>query len=112
MRHLEPLELVLLAEASAELGLQSAHARAPAGRRSHGVNVTLLSAMSLEGMLPGPLAEGGATVEVFAYCLAELLPPALAPGQILAAGNFVVHHNRRVRELAAGAGAGLLYLLA
>lgn len=109
--------MVWLDESSAQLGLRREYGVAPIGQRlygeflrNHGVNRSLLSAMSLDGMLPSLLIDGSATRAVFEHYLEHVLGPCLRPGQILILDNYSIHHGGRVPEIAGKLGIDLLYL--
>jgi transposase len=117
MRRLDPRKLVFLDETSTRVGMRREHAYAPIGQRAHagflrnfGLNRTLLVAISLEGVLPSFLVDGGLTRPVFEYYLRELLLPALTPGRVLVLDNYVVHKGDSVAALAAERGVELRYL--
>ena len=68
-------------------------ARSPRGERVHsperhntGKNQTLLSAVSLNGVLADLLLEGGVNRISFEFYLEHLLLPQMQPGQILRTG--------------------------
>ena len=93
------------------------HAYAPKGQRAHagflrnfGLNRTLLAAMSLDGVLPSFLVDGGLTRAVFEYYLRDILLPCLTPGQVLVLDNYVVHKGDSIEQLAAERGVELRYL--
>lgn len=78
--------------------------------RNFGLNRTLLSAVSLDGVLPSFLLDGGLNRPAFEYYLQHMLLPSLTPGQVLVLDNYVVHHGESVEQLAAERGVELLYL--
>lgn len=108
---------MLLDETSTRVGMRREHAYAPRGQRVHveflrnfGPNRTLLCAVSLDGVLPAFLIDGGLNRPAFEYYLGEMLLPSLAPGQVLVLDNYVVHHGESVEKLAAGREVELVYL--
>lgn len=114
---LDPERVVWLDESSAQLGLRREYGLAPVGQRlygeflrNHGANRSLLSAMSLNGMLPSLLIDGSATRAVFEHYLEHVLGPYLRPGQMLILDNYSIHHGGRVPEIARKLGIDLLYL--
>lgn len=116
MTTVDPLKLVFLDETSTQFGLRRSYAYAPIGQRVHGEylrnygdNHSLLSAMSLDGILPSFLVDGSATREVFEFYLERLLIPAW-PGQLLILDNYSIHHGGRVEEIVKAAGCDLIYL--
>ena len=78
--------------------------------RNRGKNTTLLSSMSLSGMGPSMVVEGGANGAVFEGYLREMLLPALGEEDVVVMDNLSVHKSERVREMIEGVGAEILYL--
>lgn len=80
--------------------------------RNFGPNRPLLSSMSVEGVLPSFLVEGGITRMVFEHYLEHMLLPALRPGHVLVLGldNYNVHRGPSVERLVQEAGCEVLYL--
>jgi len=90
---LDPYKVVLFDETGTHLGMTPTRARSPRGERAHsserrntGKNHTLLSAVSLNGVLPDLLLEGGVNRISFEFYLEHLLLPHMQPGQILRTG--------------------------
>lgn len=81
-----------------------------AAPRNHGSNVTLLAALTSEGIGAALAVEGAADrLAVEAY-VGEVLVPTLRPGQVVVLDNLSAHKGDRVRELVEGAGCRLLFL--
>jgi transposase len=78
--------------------------------RNWGVNLTLLSSMSLGGMGPSLVVEGATTKAVFEAYVEGVLAPSLSPGQIVVMDNLSSHKGSRVRELIEERGCELMYL--
>lgn len=70
-----------------------------------GLKRTLLTAVSLDGVLPSFLVNGGLNRPVFEYYLEHMLLPSLTSGQVL--DNYVVHKGDSVAQLAAQRGVEL-----
>ncbi|MBA3491632.1 MAG: IS630 family transposase [Rubrobacteraceae bacterium] len=109
--------LVFVDEMGSNTSLHELYAYAPKGERAYcsvarnrGKNTTLLSSMSLSGMGPSMVVEGGANGAVFEGYLREMLVPALGKGDVVVMDNLSVHKSERVREMIEGAGAEILYL--
>jgi len=92
-------------------------ARAPRGQRAvgsaprnHGPNVTLLAALTPDGIGPAMAIEGAVDGAVFAAYLQQVLLPALRPGQVVVLDNLSVHKTASVRALVEAAGCRLLFL--
>ena len=91
-------------------------ARSPRGERAHtperrntGKNHTLLSAVSLNGVLPDLLLEGGVSRISFEFYLEHLLLPQMQPGQILLLDGYSAHVGGQVRTLVEARGCTLMY---
>ncbi len=109
--------LVFVDEMGSNTSLHELYAYSPRGERAYcsvarnrGKNTTLLSSMSLSGMGPSMVVEGGADGAVFEGYLREMLVPTLGEGDVVVMDNLSVHKSERVREMIEGAGASLLYL--
>lgn len=109
--------LVFVDEMGSNTSLCELYAHAPKGERAccpvarnRGKNTTLLASMSLGGMGPSMVVEGGADGAVFETCLREMLLPALNEGDVMVMDNLRVHKTERVRELIERAGAEVLHL--
>lgn len=79
----------------------------PAG---HWSTLTVLGALTAEGMLASMTVESPTDGEVFLAYLEQVLCPCLQPGQIVVADNLSAHKVDGVRERIEAAGATLLYL--
>lgn len=79
----------------------------PAG---HWRTLTLLGAMSAEGVLATMTVESPTDGDVFLAYVEHVLCPRLQPGQIVILDNLAAHKVPGVRELIEAAGAELLYL--
>lgn len=78
--------------------------------RNYGSNVSLLSALSLEGMTASLVVEGAVTSAVFEAYVEHILCPTLEPGDIVILDNLSPHHAQRVETLIQARGAKLLFL--
>ncbi len=79
----------------------------PAG---HWKTLTLLGAMSVEGLVAAMTVEAPTDREVFLAYLEQVLCPRLQPGNVVVMDNLSSHKVAGVRELIEAAGAELLYL--
>lgn len=84
-----------------------AYGHAPAGR---GPNVTLIAAISLEGLLAPMQVEAATDGDVFLAYLDQVLCPVLRAGQVVLMDNLPAHKVSGVRERIESVGAELLYL--
>ena len=79
----------------------------PAG---HWRTLTLLSAMSLRGMIAAMTVESPTDGDVFLAYVEQVLCPRLQPGQVVVMDNLPAHKVEGVRSLIESVGAELLYL--
>jgi transposase len=114
---LDPAALVFVDESSTNTAMTPRYARAPRGERAvgsaprnRGPNVTLLAALTPDGIGPALVVEGAADGPAFALYVERLLAPALRPGQVVVLDNLSVHTGERIRDLVAAAGCRLLFL--
>lgn len=112
-----PADLVFVDETSTHTALTRRRARAPRGQRAvgrvprnHGSNITLLAALTPEGIGPALTLEGGVTGSAFAAYAARLLAPSLRPGQVVILDNLSAHKSEAARLAIEAAGARLLFL--
>jgi len=93
------------------------YGRAPRGERiaeatpaGHWRTLTLLGALTLEGMLASMTIESPTDGDVFLAFLEQVLCPRLQPGQVVILDNLSAHKVDSVRPLIEARGAQLLYL--
>jgi transposase len=108
---------VFVDETGSHLGLVRTYARAPRGERAvgraprnRGRTRTTLNSVTLDGMGPGLLVEGGIGTAGFEAYVARLLAPTLRPGQIVVLDNLRPHQGGRTRALIEARGAELWFL--
>lgn len=80
---------------------------APAGRWR---TLTLLGALTAEGMLASMTVESPTDGDVFLAYLEQVLGPRLQPGYVVVMDNLAAHKVAGVRQLIEARGAQLLYL--
>ncbi len=93
------------------------YGRAPKGERvvgtvpqNDGENITLLGALSLEG-IPAVMTVNGATdAEVFRTYIKHVLGPTLVPGDIVVLDNLSAHKATGIQQALARRRARLLYV--
>jgi hypothetical protein len=97
--------LIFLDESGVTVGMTRRRGRCRGGRRiheatpeSHWQVLTILSAMSLKGMLATMTIEAATNTEIFLAYLDQVLCPALAPGDVVAMDNLSSHKVQGVRE--------------
>lgn len=89
------------------LGGQRVQEATPAG---HWRTLTVLGAMSADGLIAAMTIEAPTDRDVFLGCLEQVLCPSLKPGQIVVMDNLSSHKVAGVRDPIQAAGAELLYL--
>ena len=104
-------------ESGANLALTRLYARSPKGERAYGSapknwgeNVTIIGALSSQGMLASMYLPGSCDRNVFLTFVENVLLPELWPGAVVVLDNLSVHHCPRVEALLASKGARLIYL--
>ena len=114
---LDPAELVFVDESGTHLAMTPLYARAPRGERAHGrapadrgTNVTLLAALSLDGVVAAMTLTGAADALAFEAYVREVLAPALRPGQTVLLDNVRTHKGAAVRTLIEARGCRVLFL--
>ncbi len=117
MKDIDPARLVFVDECGTNITLTRLYARAPRGERAFGKvprnwdeNVTLIAAMSKEGMGEAMSVEGATDGAAFEAYVKHFLLPTLKVGQVVVMDNLQVHKSTRVRKLIESAGASVLFL--
>jgi transposase len=112
-----PEKLIFLDESGVTTEMTRAYGRARRGERvregtpaGHWKTVTILSAISIAGLVATMVIEAPTDGEVFLCYLEQVLSPQLAPGHIVVMDNLSAHKVQGVRELIEARGAKLLYL--
>lgn len=110
-------QMVVIDESGTHLGMTPRRARAPRGqrayakaRRNYGRTLSLIAALSGEGMGAAMTLEGAVDGSAFHVYLRERLVPQLRPGQIVIMDNLSVHKSRQVRQRIEAQGCTLLFL--
>jgi transposase len=93
------------------------YGRSPIGQRvfdekptNKGQRVSMVGAMSADGMKTAMTFEGTMNTAVFLYFLQHFLCPLLKAGDVVIMDNAPVHKNDEVKTLIEATGATLLYL--
>ena len=104
-------------ETSTNLTYCRRYARAEGGQRAHqgvplrgGPNVTLVAALTPDGLQAAMTLSGAVNGAVFAAYLEQVLGPTLVPGDVVVLDNLPAHKVAGLAEIVAGRGARLLYL--
>ena len=117
MKGIQPDRLVFVDESGATTEMTRRYGRAPCGERireatpaGHWSVLTLLGAMSREGMRASMTVESATVGDVFLAYLDHVLCPALHPGEVVVMDNLSAHKVGGVRQRIEATGAQLLYL--
>ena len=104
-------------ETSTNLTYCRRYARAEGGQRAHqatplpgGPNVTLVAALTPNGLQAAMTVSGAVNGDVFAAYLDQVLGPTLVPGDVVVLDNLSVHKVAGLAEIVEARGARLLYL--
>lgn len=113
----DPRNLVFVDESGVNLGMARLFARAMRGQRAvghkprnTGENVSLLGALSLDGLIASMSVKGSVDTNVFLTYLSQVLLPELWEGAIVVLDNLKVHHAAVIRQIIEAAGARLVFL--
>lgn len=117
MSRIDPSRLVFLDESGVTTEMTRRYGRAGRGERvhegtpaGHWRTLTLLGAMSCDGLVATMTIESPTDGDVFLAYLEQVLCPRLQPGQIVILDNLAAHKVPGVRKLIETTGAELLYL--
>jgi transposase len=109
--------LIFLDESGVTTQMTRGYARASGGRRVHEATpgghwkiLTILSALSLGGLLATMTIEEATDGDIFLAYLEQVLGPKLRPGDVVVMDNLSAHKVPGVEQLIQAAGAELLYL--
>jgi transposase len=104
-------------ESGVNLALTRLFGRAPRGERvtdsvpkNYGENVTMLGALSLQGVEALMTVNGATDGEIFLAFVREVLAPTLREGDVVIWDNLGAHRSAAVREAVEARGAKLLFL--
>jgi len=78
--------------------------------KNHGVNLTVVGAIALDGVRALMAYEGGTTRAAFMRFVRDALLPSLNHGDIVVMDNLSAHHCEGVRAAIESVGASVLYL--
>ncbi len=116
-RTLDAGKLVFVDECGSNIALTRLYARSPKGRRAYGAiprnrraNVTLLAALSLQGIGEALILEGPADAIAFEIYIERILAPSLQAGHIVVMDNLSTHIGEKVRQAIDAQGCQLLFL--
>ena len=104
-------------ECGSNIALTPLYARAPKGQRAYGSiprnrgkNMTLIAALSWQGMTESLILDGAANGAVFERYVEQVLAPSLTAGQIVVMDNLSIHKGVKVRNAIEARGCQLLFL--
>jgi transposase len=104
-------------EAGVNLALTRLYGRAPKGERvmgtvpqNYGENITLLGAVSLEGVQAVMTVNGATDAEVFRTYVKQVLGPTLVPGDIVVLDNLSAHKAAGIQQALARRGVRRMFL--
>jgi transposase len=110
-------DCVFLDETGVHLAMARYYARSPQGERVHtskpvnkGKNMTVLGALSVDGIIASMTVEGSTDAQVFLTYVQTILAPTLHAGQVVFMDNLSSHHVSGVKEAIESTGARLEYL--
>jgi transposase len=110
-------DLIFIDETGTKKGMFRSHGRAEGGKRCHsskltkkGTNVSLVSAISLEGVMGSMTLTGPIDTDAFLVYLHEVLIPNTRIGQVIVMDNLSVHHTRDVVNAILSSGLELVFL--
>ena len=110
-------KLVFVDECGSNIALTRLYARSPKGKRVYGAvprnrraNITLLAALSLQGIGEALILEGVADSTVFEIYIEQILAPSLQAGQIVVLDNLSTHTGEKIRQAIEARGCQLLFL--
>lgn len=78
--------------------------------KNHGVNLTVVGAIALDGVRAMMAYEGGTTREAFLKFVREALVPSLSKGDVLVMHNLRAHYTDGVKSSIEAVGANVMYL--
>lgn len=104
-------------ECGSHIALTPGYAWAPRSERATGAvphnrgqNLTLIAALSPDGLAAAMTLDGATDALAFAAYVGAVLVPTLRPGQVVVLDNLSAHKGDAVRALIEGAGCRLLFL--
>ena len=117
LRAVAPEDLIYLDESGVSTQMTRLYARAEGGQRvrdavpgGHWKMLTILGAMSVDGMIAAMTVQAATDREVFLAYLDRVLCPKLRPGHVVVMDNLSSHKVAGVRERIEACGATLTYL--
>jgi transposase len=116
IRNVTPENLIFIDESGVNLAMVRMYARAFGGERARGAkpqktqNVSIIGAISLEGMIASYNILGGVKKMTFEAFICSKLLPVLKSGNHVIMDNATAHKSARIEEEIKAAGATLVFL--
>jgi transposase len=117
LEQVEVRNLMFIDEAGIHLGMARLFARALRGERAvdavprnHGTNISLIGALSLDGLIASMTIKGSVDTSVFLSYIRDVLVPQLWVGAIEVMDNLKVHHAHSVCQAIEAVGARVVFL--
>jgi len=114
---IDPHDLVFVDESGINLGMTRLRGRATRGERlydtcprNRGSNISLIGALSFDGLIATMSLPGSVNAEVFVTYVREILAPQLWRGAFVIMDNLPVHQGQRIQEIITTVGAKVIFL--
>ena len=109
---IDPRNLVFIDESGINLGMTRLRGRAVRGERlydscprNRGSNISLIGALSMDGLIATMSLPGSVNTEVFLAYVREILLPQLWRGAFVVMDNLPVHKANKIRDIIQTVGA-------
>ncbi len=109
--------LKVVDESGVNIAMSRLYGRAPRGERvcegvprNYGENITMIGALTIEGLTAVMTVEGATDGEVFEAYVENVLVATLKPGDTVMLDNLGAHHNQRAKQLIESAGGQIKWL--
>ena len=116
MSQIKPEDIVSVDEAGCNTNMAREYGKSPIGKRAPGErpvkreHLTMIGALTLEGLEEGFIFEGCVGSDKFLFWVEEYLVPILRKGQVVLLDNNRFHFADGVEEAICAVGARVLYL--
>jgi transposase len=117
IKQLDANQIVVVDECGSNIALTPLYARAPKGKRAYGSvprnrgkNMTLIAALSRQGVMASMILDGAANGVAFEIYVEQILAASLTAGQIVVMDNLSIHKGAKVRSAIEARGCQLLFL--
>jgi transposase len=117
IQSISPERLIFLDESGVTTSMTRLYARSAGGKRNHVATpgghwkiMTILGAMSMNGMIATMTVEKPTDTDIFLAYVEHLLYPVLKSGDVVVMGNLSAHKAPTVHKWIEKAGAEVLYL--